>query len=74
MTATPDNATNATPNNPRGVPRAKLWVFFFLFLTVGLGMYAGTMYRIQNYGYTGLGQDKLAHPEDAKPAATAPQN
>lgn len=56
------------------VPRGKLWIFFFLFLTVGIGMYAGTMYRIQNYGYVGINDDRLAHPEDAAPAATTPQN
>lgn len=74
MNNTPDNSANVSPSNPRGVPRVKLWIFFFLFLIVGLGMYAGTMYRIQNYGYTGLGQDRLAHPEEATPATAAPQN
>jgi len=74
MNTTPNNNTNATYNNPRGIPRVKLWIFFFLFLTVGIGMYAGTMYRIQNYGFTGTGKDTLAHPEEANPAATNPQN
>ncbi len=70
-----NNSNKATYNNPRGVPRAKLWLFFGLFLLVGLGMYAGTMYRIQNYGFTGTGKDQLAHPEQAAPADTAtPQN
>jgi hypothetical protein len=32
------------------------------------------MYRIQNYGYMGIGQDRLAHPENEKPTATPPQN
>lgn len=79
--ATPPTNPNVSYNNPRGIPRAKLWVFFFLFLIVGLGMYAGTLYRIQNYGYTGIGKDQLAHPEEQKggttaqpQAATPPQN
>jgi len=83
MNTTPDTAPDTTPtntaptnphvsyNNPRGVPRAKLWLFFFLFFIVGISMYAGTMYRIQNYGYTGIGKDQLAHPENQNGAATA---
>jgi len=81
MTVAPDSSNKTAYNNPRGIPRVKLWIFFFLFLTVGLSMYAGTMYRIRHYGYTGLGQDRLAHPEETQPAqaspaapATPPQN
>lgn len=77
MTTTPDTATvsNAGANARPGPSRAKLWIFFGLFFIVAVGMYAGTMYRIQNYGYTGIGQDQLAHPEQdaaAKPSAAQP--
>lgn len=54
------------------IPRARMWIFAGLFLIVAIAMYAGTMYRIQHYGYTGIGQDKLAHPENAPQAQ--PQN
>ncbi|MEG3619457.1 hypothetical protein V5T82_13395 [Magnetovibrio sp. PR-2] len=40
------------------IPRARLWIMGALFLIVGIGMYAGTMYRIQNYGYVGVGADQ----------------
>jgi len=69
MNTTPDNTATGSNKRPR-VPRAKLWIFFGLFFIVAVGMYAGTMYRIKNYGYTGLGQDQLAHPEDEKPQAS----
>jgi hypothetical protein len=74
MNDTLNTTTGSSHNNPRGVPRVKLWIFFVLFLTVGIGMYAGTLYRIRHYGYTGVGQDNLAHPEEVNPAAPTPQN
>lgn len=72
-----DTLTTTTPEPAakRVLPRARMWIFFGIFFVAALGMYAGTMYRIQNYGYMGIGQDRLAHPENEKPtAATPPQN
>lgn len=65
------NGANEGHNRP-GVPRAKLWIFFGLFFIVAVTMYGGTMYRIQNYGYTGIGQDQLANPEQDKAAPATP--
>lgn len=45
------------PARPQ-IPRARIWIMGALFLIVGIGMYAGTMYRIQNYGYVGVGDDQ----------------
>ena len=73
MTTTSNDAetqTGAGQQGRRAVPRAKLWIFFGLFFIVAVTMYAGTMYRIQNYGYTGIGQDQLAHPEQDGKAQT----
>lgn len=67
------NGVNEGQNRP-AVPRAKLWIFFGLFFIVAVTMYATTMYRIQNYGYTGIGQDQLAHPEQDKAAAATKTN
>ena len=67
------NGANAEHNRP-AVPRLKLWIFFGLFFIVAVAMYAGTMYRIQNYGYTGIGQDQLAHPEQGQAASGTPEN
>lgn len=76
---------NTTPNETAGqkaaqgaeqrpaVPRVKLWIFFGLFFIVAVAMYAGTMYRIQNYGYTGIGKDTLAHPAEGDAQTTAPK-
>jgi hypothetical protein len=66
--------TTPEPTAKRVLPRARMWIFFGIFFVAALGMYAGTMYRIQNYGYMGIGQDRLAHPENEKPTATPPQN
>lgn len=66
--------TSIDPTNPRGASRKKMWLIFAILFLVGCGFYASVIYRIKNYGYTGIGQDQLAHPEDAKPAAKQPQN
>lgn len=74
MTETPENTTNgpAPGSDDRpAVPRAKMWIFAILFLTVAVTMYAGTMYRINTYGYTGIGEDQKAHPN--APSGTAAQ-
>lgn len=44
------------------IPRTRIWLIGGIFLLVGIGMYAGTMYRIQNYGYVGLGADQPIKP------------
>ena len=54
---------DTTPNESQPparpeVPRVRIWIMGALFLIVGIGMYAGTMYRIQNYGYVGVGDDQ----------------
>ena len=75
MNATPESTTGSTADaqGHHGPSRTKLWIFFGLFFIVAVGMYAGTMYRIQNYGYTGIGQDQLAHPkEDGQNAPAQP--
>jgi hypothetical protein len=46
------------PHAPHRIPRTKFWVIGGLFLIGAIGMYAGTMYRIQNYGYVGIGDDR----------------
>jgi len=54
---------NAAENNTRPqIPRTKIWIIAGLFLVAAIGMYAGTMYRIQNYGYVGLGADQPIKP------------
>lgn len=67
-----DGQNNTSGGGRPGVSRVKLWIFFGLFFIVAVSMYAGTMYRIQNYGYTGIGQDQLAHPEQDQAANPAP--
>lgn len=64
--------TSIDPTNPRGVSRKKMWLIFGILFFIGVGLYASVIYRIKHYGYTGIGQDQLAHPEDAKPAAIQP--
>jgi len=64
QTSVSDAATSAgvkSASKPQ-IPRAKIWFIGGLFLIVGIGMYAGTMYRIQNYGYVGLGADQPIKP------------
>ena len=64
------------PSNPRGASRPKMWLIFGVLFVIGVAFYGSTIYRIQNHGYTGIGEDQLAHPEDAAPAvapAAAPQ-
>jgi len=64
QTSVSDAATRAGAphvNKPQ-IPSAKLWLIGGVFLLVGIGMYAGTMYRIQNYGYVGLGADQPIKP------------
>lgn len=56
-TSTNQTGTNQTGNTQQ-VPKGKLWVIGGLFLIAAIGMYAGTMYRIQNYGYVGVGNDQ----------------
>lgn len=72
MTTTPENTAGS--NQKPAVPRAKLWIFFGLFFLVAVGMYAGTMYRIQHDGFTGTGQDQLAHPKGEKAPTGAVKN
>ena len=50
--------TDPKPTARPDIPRARIWIMGALFLIVGIGMYAGTMYRIQNYGYMGVGDDQ----------------
>lgn len=73
MQDTPTTTTTTTHSRP-ALPRAKMWIIFGIFFVASLGMYAGTMYRIQHYGYMGIGQDRLAHPENEKATPTPPQN
>ena len=54
--------TTHTDAKPR-VPRVQIWIVAAVLLAVGLGMYAGTMYRIENYGYVGSKDDR---PIDGK--------
>jgi len=61
MDETSHTNTPVEHNRPQ-VPRAKLWIIGGLFLIAAIGMYAGTMYRIQNYGYVGLGADQPIKP------------
>ena len=72
MSTAPNNTVRTTTNRPVR-PRKKMWIFFAVFFFTAVGLYASTMYRIKHFGYTGIGQDQLAHPEDQAPAA-APQN
>jgi len=72
MNETPENSASGDDNRP-AVPRVKLWIFFGLFFIVAVVMYAGTMYRIQNYGFTGTGKDQLARSVDGKDAPAQPQ-
>ncbi len=44
------------------VPRLKFWIIGGLFFIAAVGMYAGTMYRIQNHGYVGVGADQPITP------------
>jgi len=51
-------------HKPR-IPRARIWIMGALFLIVAVGMYAGTMYRIQNHGYVGIDDDQpIAAPAE----------
>ncbi len=50
--------TDPKSNSRPDIPRVRIWIMGALFLIVGIGMYAGTMYRIQNYGYVGVGDDQ----------------
>ena len=66
-----NETTNTGAEQPAApqVPRAKLWIIGGLFLIAAIGMYAGTMYRIQNYGYVGVGDDRpIAKPADEQQA------
>ncbi|MCW8914936.1 MAG: hypothetical protein OQK24_03665 [Magnetovibrio sp.] len=45
------------PDRPQ-VPRGRIWIVGTLFFIAAVGMYAGTMYRINNYGYVGIGDDQ----------------
>jgi len=73
MSSTSNNGVSTTTEEIIR-PRKKMWLFFAVFFLTALALYGSTMYRIKHYGYTGIGQDQLAHPEDQAPAATAPQN
>ncbi|MBL4616036.1 MAG: hypothetical protein JKY27_14355 [Magnetovibrio sp.] len=57
----------------RQVPRRKLWIIGGLFLLVAFGMYAGTMYRIQNYGYLGISDDRPIQNQASGPQTTNPK-
>ncbi|HEY9078453.1 hypothetical protein [Magnetovibrio sp.] len=61
MSETPQTNAAQSPARPQ-IPRTKIWVIGGLFLIAAIGMYAGTMYRIQNYGYVGLGADQPIKP------------
>jgi len=66
-----NETTNTTAHTRPEIPRKKLWIIAFLLTIASFGMYAGTMYRIQNYGYVGLGADQPIAPgaklnDDAK--------
>ena len=61
MTETSQTNDAQNHNRPQ-IPRAKIWIIGGLFLVAAIGMYAGTMYRIQNYGYVGLGADQPIKP------------
>jgi len=61
MTETSQTNDAQSHNRPQ-IPRAKIWIIGGLFLVAAIGMYAGTMYRIQNYGYVGLGADQPIKP------------
>lgn len=57
MNETPTNSAHQ-PGHTRKIPRAKLWIVGGLLFIAAVGMYAGTMYRIKNYGYVGVGDDR----------------
>ncbi len=45
-------------NNRPQIPRGRIWIVGAIFFITAIGMYAGTMYRINNYGYVGIGDDQ----------------
>jgi len=61
MTETSQTNDAQSHSRPQ-IPRTKIWIIGGLFLIAAIGMYAGTMYRIQNYGYVGLGADQPIKP------------
>lgn len=64
MNDTTNNTQTGSAEQPQ-IPRAKLWIIGGMFLVAAIGMYAGTMYRIQNHGYVGIGDDRpIAKPVD----------
>lgn len=73
MNETPETAAPKTGRGGRQIPVAKLWVFFALFFTVAVSIYAGTWYRIRTDGFMGTGNDQLAHPKAAKPKSFKPE-
>ena len=63
--ASQSQANPSKANSRPPIPRVKVWLFGALFFFIAVGMYAGTMYRIKNYGYVGVGADQPITP-DAK--------